>query len=64
MVTAQVAKVTANQLILEFTDSQRAVTPGQAVVLYQDEEVLGGGTIKENNEAIKVEKPAADLVTN
>jgi tRNA-specific 2-thiouridylase len=30
---------------LEFPEPVRAVTPGQAVVLYDDEKVLGGGTI-------------------
>lgn len=34
------------RLRLTFDQPQRAITPGQAVVLYEDEEVLGGGTIE------------------
>jgi tRNA-specific 2-thiouridylase len=32
---------------VEFDDSQRALTPGQAVVLYDGDTVIGGGTITE-----------------
>ena len=32
---------------VEFEVPQRAITPGQAVVLYNGEDVVGGGTITE-----------------
>ena len=34
-------------LRVEFDTPQRAVTPGQAVVLYHGDMVLGGGTISD-----------------
>ncbi len=40
-----VAAVDKNQLNLHFKEKQRAVTPGQSVVLYQGENCLGGGII-------------------
>ncbi len=38
-----------NRLLLSFERPQRAVTPGQAVVLYDGDECLGGGTITAND---------------
>lgn len=38
-------KTGADEITCTFEEAQRAVTPGQAVVLYDGEYVLGGGTI-------------------
>jgi tRNA-specific 2-thiouridylase len=40
-----VERITNNQLVLRFEQPQWAVTPGQSVVLYDDEVCLGGGVI-------------------
>ncbi|MBQ7129040.1 MAG: hypothetical protein IJO19_03525, partial [Clostridia bacterium] len=43
-----------DKLYVEFDEPQRAITKGQAVVLYDGDTVVGGGTIVEiNNGLIK-----------
>ncbi len=36
-----------NRLRINFTEAQESITPGQAVVLYDGDEVLGGGVIED-----------------
>ncbi|MGB0715681.1 MAG: tRNA 2-thiouridine(34) synthase MnmA [Phycisphaerae bacterium] len=42
---ATVHRISESQVRVEFDDAQRAITPGQAVVFYDGETVLGGGWI-------------------
>lgn len=43
---ATVSAIGNNQYLVEFDKPQRAITSGQAVVFYNDDVVVGGGTIK------------------
>jgi tRNA-specific 2-thiouridylase len=45
--SATVEQTGEDKLRVEFDKSQRAITPGQAVVLYDGDTVIGGGTIRE-----------------
>ncbi len=40
--------------LIEFAKPQKAITPGQAVVLYKQEECLGGGTIEQTTPLTKL----------
>jgi tRNA-specific 2-thiouridylase len=48
---AVVRALSADLIEVEFNEPQRAITPGQAVVLYQGDVVVGGGTIADAREA-------------
>lgn len=41
-------KLNDNEMVVDFVEDERAITPGQSVVLYsEDNQLLGGGIIKE-----------------
>lgn len=46
-VPAQIIPVADDRVRVKFAEKQRAITPGQAVVFYQGEAVVGGGTISQ-----------------
>jgi tRNA-uridine 2-sulfurtransferase len=45
-VAATVRPVTSTRLAIEFSEPQRALSPGQSAVFYRDTHVLGGGIIQ------------------
>jgi tRNA-specific 2-thiouridylase len=42
----RIKKTTPDEVLVVFDEPQRAITPGQAVVFYKDNYVIGGGTIR------------------
>lgn len=42
---ATMRRAADGQMLLEFDEPQRAIAPGQAVVIYRNDVVLGGGTV-------------------
>ena len=44
--TAHVFPLEGNRILIEFEEPKRAITPGQSVVFYQGEVLLGGGVIE------------------
>ena len=45
---AVISEMSENEAIIRFVDAQRAVTPGQSLVIYDGDRCLGGGIIAEN----------------
>ena len=47
--TCEISDIKGDQITVKFHEPQRAVTPGQALVLYEDNSCLGGATIISNS---------------
>ena len=47
-------KITETEALIEFENPQRAITPGQPVVFYQENELIGGGIIENVRQPARV----------
>ncbi len=45
--TLAYCKIINDKLLIEFTEDKKAISPGQSVVIYEDDDVVGGGIINE-----------------
>ena len=43
--TAKVVEKKEGRMVFQFTEPQRSVTPGQAAVMYRDQQLVGGAWI-------------------
>ena len=55
----EVLEINDRKIRIRFRNKQRAVTPGQSVVLYSDDECLGGGIIETMNAIPFIEGPGS-----
>ena len=59
-VPALITLLDRNRMRVDFDTPQRAITPGQAIVLYEGDQVLGGGTINSSTDSDARQMEMAD----
>jgi len=58
-----VTPVAKDSVYVKFKEPQPAITPGQSIVFYDGDKVLGGGTITVSGKSI-VSEPAKEYISN
>ena len=53
--SAKIVSMQSNEAIIQFDVAQRAITPGQAVVFYKDDVLVGGGVIDRSLDTVAVQ---------